>query len=344
MDPLEQYTRIAAELDDFWGRRAADPRYNRPSTIFGHPFILRSNDETLLAALERSARQFSRAEALDLPPFQVQIIVQTPRTAVEPPPDDLTEQIWYTGSGDWLMLRAGPWGHAYVDLARGEATAVIAPELAARPDLVSRALLNTILLNFCLHHGYGLLQAAFLVRDGRGLLLIAPGDSDRAAVALQLVLDGFRLVTADSVHLSPYGALLCGYPVGTMVLREEILTRFPQVHAYLRREHGRTARTFTLDLRQYDPRLVVDSAWPAGVIDIFLLEHHDEERTTIVPADDDEVWEAVLRSSMAFDDAAVWQRNLARITPLLARARAHHLTMGRDLADVVTAVHRLWDS
>lgn len=345
MDPLEQYAQVAAELEDFWGRRAAQPRYSRETAVFGYPVELLSNDEALLAALEDSARQFSQAETQAVRPLQVRLIVQGTPGALEPLPEDLTARAAYTGAGDWLMMRLGPWGSAFVDLARGEATAVLSPELAARPDLVSQALLNTILVNLCVHHGYGQLQAALLVRDGRALLLLAPQDEDTAALALQLVLGGFRLVSDRTVHISPFGAgaLLGGYPVGTMTLREETLARFPQVHAHLRGARGDKTR-FVLDLRRYDPRLVVDKAWPAGVIEICLVGHHAEERTTIFPAGDDEVWDAVLRSSLYYDETAVWQRNLARIAPLVARARAHHLMLGQDTADVLVAINRLWET
>ena len=347
MDPFEQYAQIAAGLQDVWGRRAAAPRFSRAGHVFGHPLLLHSNDEALLAALTHSARLFSEADPLEMSPFQIKLVVQEGSTAVEPLPDTLRERAWYTGEGEWLMIQLGPWGHAYVDLARGEAAAVLSPELAARPDVVSDALLNTIMLNFCLHHGYGLLHAACLVRDGRALLLVAPPESDKSAVALQLALSaGFRLLTDSTVQLSPYGAgaLLCAFPVGTLTLREELLPDFPQVHGFLHSELVGGRRQFTLDLRRYDPRLVVDEAWPAGVIELCLLARSDDDETTIVPATDEEVWEAVLHNSLPYDSPDVWARNLARLTPLLARAGTHHLTIGRDPQDVIAAINRLWES
>jgi hypothetical protein len=347
MDPFEEYTRIAADLQDVWGRRAAAPRYSRAGHVFGRPLLLHSNDEALLAALTHSARLFSAADPLEMPPFEIRLVVQEGPPAAEPLPDTLRERAWQTGAGEWLMIQLGPWGHAYVDLARGEATAVLSPELAARPDVVSDALLNTIMLNFCLHHGYGLLHAACLVRDGRALLLVAPQESDKSAVALQLALSaGFRLLTAGTVQLSPYGAgaLLCAYPVGTLTLREELLPRFPQVHGFLHSELAGGRRQFTLDLRRYDPRLVVDEAWPAGVIELCLLARGDGEETTLVPATDEEVWTAVLHNSLPYDAPEVWGHNLARLTPLLARAGTHHLTIGRDPQDVIDVINRLWES
>jgi hypothetical protein len=279
-------------------------------------------------------------------PFQIRLAVRPARTAVEPPPESLLDRNWYTGAEEWLMIQLGPWGHAHVDLARGEATAVLAPELAARPDIVSHSLLNTILLNFCLHHGYGMLHASCLVRDGRALLLMAPHDSGKSTTALQLVLNGYRLLTDSMVHISPYGAgaLLCGFPVGTIKLREDVLSQFPEVHAHLRRERVRDETKFSLDLRRYDPRLVADQAWPAGVTELCLLRRHDAPHTELAPAGDNEVWQAVLRNSLFYDEPVVWERNLARIAPLLSRARAHHMTIGHNADEIVTAVNRLWAS
>jgi len=343
---MERVAEVAAELEDFWGRRAAAPRYSRGGYVFGHPLQLHSNDEALLAALDHSARHFSHTVPLEIAPFQIRLIVQPSRTAVSPPPGSLLENNWYTGAGEWLMIQLGPWGHAYIDLARGEATAVLSPELAARPDVVSQSLLNTILLNFCLHHGYGMLHASCLVRDGRALLLLAPHDSGKSTTALQLVLNGFRLLTDSMVHISPYGAgaLLCGFPVGTIKLREDVLPQFPQIHSFLRPERVRDETKFNLDLRRYDPRLVVEEAWPAGVIELCLLTRADQERTTIAPASNEEVWGAVLRNSLYYDQPDVWQRNLARIAPVLARAGTHHLTIGRDPQGLLRAMNRLWEN
>ncbi|MFN2136565.1 MAG: hypothetical protein ACK2UK_11460 [Candidatus Promineifilaceae bacterium] len=355
---MDRYSEIDG-LEDFWNRKHTRPRFSTEGHVFGHPFRMAANDRRLLEAARYSMPQFSRAPALARPPFQIQLVSNPERTAAPDPPHSLFDQIWYTGNGDWLMLHLGPWGQAYVDLARREAVVVVAPSLAARPDIISHSVLNTILLNFCLHEGYGMLHASCLVsedpvadsssasRRGRALLLMAPHNTGKSTTALFLILAGYRLLTDSMVHISPFhgtgaAGLLCGFPVGKIKLRHDMVPFFPEVRAALETEQVRDETKYTLDLRQLDPALVVEEAWLPDSLDLCLLSRQDADETSILPATDAEVHNAVLRNSLFFDQASVWERNLAQITPLIEQAGKYHLRIGRDPAAIVRAVDELW--
>jgi hypothetical protein len=349
----DNYRAMPEELEDFWQRRPSEPQYSRNGYVFGYPFQLATNDPQLLEAVAYSAPLFSQAPPLQLPPFQLQFISSMERKPAGPPPDSLFDGIWYTGSGDWLMIHLGPWGHAFVNLASRTATAVLAPSLAARPDVVSHSLLNTVLLNFCLFHGYGMLHASCLERDGRTLLLMAPHNAGKSTTALHLALAGYRLLTDSMVHVSPFHgptgdddqngsfSLLCGFPVGKIKLRRDMLTAFPRLQPLLEAEQVRGETKFRLDLRDVDPELVLERARPCAEVNLCLLRRHDAAHTSIIPAAQDEIWHAALHNTLFYDQDAVWQRNLAQITPLIERANMYHLVIGSDPEGIVAAVNEL---
>lgn len=343
MNALHGYKQIADELEDFWGRRSNNPRFGRDGLVFGHPYRLLSNVESLLTVVDISRAYFSQAPQLNRPPFSVQLVVCASRQNPGPPPDSLFDLITYSGAGSWLMLHLGAWGHAHVDLAQGRAVAVLDPQLGARPDVVAHSLLNTILLNFCLYQGYALLHASCLVRQRKALLLMAPHNSGKSTTALHLIQAGFHLLTDSMVHISPFhkGQLLCGFPVGKIKLRRDVLARFAHLQPLLISEQVRDETKFTLNLRDLYPQKVVEQALDPQEVDLCLLTRQDSEETTIEPATETAVWDAVLQNSLFFDDEAVWKRNLAQITPLLDRARCYHLRIGRDPARITEAVQGL---
>jgi hypothetical protein len=320
---MDRYAAVAIDLEDFWNRRRATPRYSFDGYIFGHPFRLLANDPQLLDAASFSLPLFSQAPPLNLPPFQIQLVVNSEREESGPPPDSLFDRIWYTGAGDWLMIHLGPWGHAYVNMARRESIAVLSPSLAARPELVSHSLLNTILLNLCLYHGYGMLHASCLVRADRALLLMAPHNAGKSTTALHLVLAGYRLLTDSMVHISPFNGQ-----------SDSGLSKKP--------DQGTSIPRPLLDLRRLDPKVVLETAWSPAKIELCLLSRHEAAQTRVISATDEDVWDAALRNSLFYDQESVWQRNLAQITPLIEQSSKHHLVIGSDSSDIVRAIDELW--
>ncbi len=332
-------------LEDFWGRRGAEPQFSREFHIFGREVRLSSNDAGALTAVDHSLSLYSTTNAVDLPPFNIQFLVQSAHLPPGPAPDDLMDYAWYSGQGDWLMIQLGDWGHAFIDLGQGKATAVLSPELAGRPDLVSRCLLNTILLNFCLGNGYGMLHASCLYRDGRALLLIAPHNSGKSTTALRMVMLGYPLLTDSMVHISPHSQelSLMGFPVGRLKLREDVAVQFPQLQPYLSPEPVRDELKYSFDVRDFNPELVMETAVSPDRIDLCLLTRNDTPTTSLAPASETAVWDAIMANSLYFDSIEIWRKNLAQIHRCLDNARCHHLSIGTDTDLLIGVVERLWE-
>ena len=339
----------AGELEDFWGRRANQPGHRRAFHVFGHPALLASNEAAVLAALDHSLPLFSRAPELDRPPFTLEVIVR-PTGA---PPGESVEgaagHLQYTGTGEWIAIHLGPWGQAFAQPATGWAVALIAPELAARPDLLSLTLLNTLLLNFCLANGYGMLHASCLWRDERALLLMAPHNSGKSTTALRLILAGYGLVSDSMIHVVPEreageGPLLAGFPTRRIKLRADMLDAFAALRPHTRPERVREETKYVLDVARLDPARVVTDAVRPSRATLCLLSRTEQAATTWRPATSEEIAAAVVSNSLFYDTAGVWRRNLAAIDRLLARTRGYHLAIGRDPQQLVAAVEQLWEA
>ena len=339
------YARHAPRLEDFWSRRANEPRFERELRLFGRPVQLLSNDAGVLRAGDFSEPLYSAAAPVDAAPFVVQLLVGPSPTPLEPAPENLMARIQYMGAGGWLAMQLGAWGHCQVDLAGGQALAVLSTELAAQPELVSRCLLNTVFNNLLTAAGLAMLHATSLARGDRALLLMAPHGSGKSTAALRLALAGFPLMSDSQVYLSDVGGALAltGFPVGRIKLRHDMLPDFPGLRALLTPEEVRSETKYGLDLRRVDPALVRASAVIPSLVDLCLLTRHDRPETALTPAAPAEALETAIQNSLHYDRAEAWSGNVALIQRLIAAARCHHLVVGTDPKSLLAVARGLWE-
>ncbi len=340
MDFESLYARHAAQLEDFWGRRDNEPTHERAFRVFGHAVRLASNQAGVLAAADFSAPLYSEAPPVDTPPLVIELVVRAAPQPLDPLPANLFSHIQYTGAGDWLAIQLGAWGHCQVDLAAGRALAVLSPELAGQPEVVSRCLLNTVLNNLLTARGLSMLHATSLVQGSRVLLLIAPHGTGKSTTALRLALAGYPLMSDSQVYVSamPEGLLLTGFPVGRVKLRRDMLSDFPNLRDLLEPEEVRGETKFTLDLRRLDPRLVRETTVAPERVELCLLTRQDAAATTLRPADRAEVLDVAMLNSLHYDDADAWRPNVANIERLVDLAHWHHLAVGTDAASLLDTI------
>jgi hypothetical protein len=344
MDSESLFAQYRDRLEDFWQRRRNVPRFVRQIHLFGQRVRFRSNEEGVLSAVDHCLPLYSKAPAVPHAPFEIQLVVQPAPVWAGPPPENLFDYIQYSGDAQWLMMQLGSWGHCYMDLALRRATAVLAPELAAHPELVALCLLNTVITNLFIASGYGMLHASCLFRQGRAVLLMAAHNSGKSTTALRLALAGYPLLCDSMIFLPPADEelLLLGFPVGKVKLREDMVAAFPQAESLLESEAVREETKYSFDLRHLDPNLVHEEAVCPLAIDLCLLARGEGEDTTLAWASRASVMEAVMHNSIFYDTAEVWQRNLASINRLIDRARWHHLVIGSEPERLVATIAGLW--
>lgn len=354
------YNRYESYLEDFWGRRDNELRFRRTFSIFGCPVELSSNDKQVLAVVDHSAPLYSTAPPVERPVsekrvspigvetsgndrgvFHIRFVVRPPAHDPGPPPEHPFEHIQYTGEGSWINLLFGAWGNIYADLRAGIATAVITPQLAARPDLISRGLLNTLLNNYLTTNGFAMFHATGLVRNGRLMMLMAPHNSGKSTTALRLTLSGkFQLLSDSQIYVTntARGLQLTGFPVGRGKLRRDMLSHFPEIHPLLTPEQVRDETKYVLDLHQLNPSLVCHHAVYPTHIDLCLLKRIGQPETFIQEATFEETWEVIMLNSLHYDNSDVWEENLRLIEPLVKRARLFHLEIGTEGDGIVEAI------
>ncbi len=328
------------QLEDFWQRRANALHFRHEVRPFGHALVVESNEEGLFTAVDLALQNYSQTNQTKPPLGALQLVVQPMRQPPGPAPDDLMQQITYSGSADWLMMQLGGWGVAHLDLAKKRGTAVLSPPLAARPELVAQCVLQTLLLNLIISHGYGMLHASCLVRDGVALLLLAPHNTGKSTTALRLALAGFRLLTDSMVFVDGDG-FLHGYPVGLAKLRGDMVDQFPELRPFLQPEVVRQETKYRVDLRSVNPDFVWETAVRSRKIILCLLSRHEQEATVVEEVGEAELIQAILHNSLYVDQPQVWRQNVSNLEKMLGGGTAVALKLGDAQEYVVAAIESL---
>ena len=337
------FARFEQQLTDFWDRRQNAPTYARTFTVFGRQVKLTTNEEEVILAADFSQHLFSSAPFVGDKSYNIQINVQTFPISPGPLPNNLFDHIQYSGHDHWLAMQLGGWGHCQIDLAAGEALAVLSTELGDRPDYISRYLLNTILTNFMISSGLGLLHSTAVYRDGQLLMMMAGHNSGKSTTALHLTLAGYAFVSDSQIYIEQgsEGLSLYGFPVGRVKLRQDMLPKFPRLESYLQSEPVRRETKFRLDLHLVDPQFVHDNVMRPEKIHLCLLSRNGRDKTELSVADSREALAVAMVNSLYYDASGVWQKNFEQIEQLVQQADCYNLAVGTDVDDIIRVVDRL---
>jgi len=340
----ELYRAHAHLMEDFWSRRLNASQYERTIHVFGQPVLFDSNHAGALESATLAQHMYSTSDARDESPWRVHLTVHDSEPEPSPPPERLIDQVDYTGADDWLSIRLGAWGDCLVDMKRAEAHAVLSSSLAERPDLICRVLLNTILNNFCTRHGYSMLHASALVRDGQILVLQAPHGTGKSTTALRLLLNGYQLLSDSQVYLCERDAALWmgGFPMGRIKLRSDMLPLFPALAAEAEEEPIRDEIKHRVDLRRVAPALIRQEMIQIRRVEFCLLERWDRSESKIEPLAEEELWPEIMVNSLHYDTPEVWNENLRRVDLMLRKANLHRLRIGTSEDEIVKTVDQLW--
>jgi hypothetical protein len=229
-------------------------------------------------------------------------------------------------------------------MQRGEAHAVLSPSLAARPEQVCQVLVNTILTNLITRHGYSMLHASALIKEGDILLLQAPHGTGKSTTALRLLLHGYRLLSDSMVYIGERKneLWLGGFPVGLIKLRTDILPLFPEMAAEAQEEPVRNETKHRVELRRVDPELVYRQMIRIRHVAYCLLERWDRSGSALEPLSEEELWPEIMANSLHYDSPELWVQNLARIERMLDHAELHRLRIGSSKEEIIETVKRVW--
>jgi hypothetical protein len=340
----ELYHQYNGQIEDFWSRRANAPIYERLIHVFGHPVLFDSNQANVLDSAALAERMYSISEAQRQPAWRVHLTVHDPDPNPAPPPERLVDLVHYTGADDWLSIDLREWGNCFVNMGRGQAYAVLSSSLAEKPEQVCQLVLNTILNNFATRHGYSMLHASALTKDGRILVLQAPHGTGKSTTALRLLLKGYKLLSDSQIYLGERdGALwMGGFPVGRIKLRTDMLPLFPAFAAEAKQEPVRNETKHRVDLIRVDPALAHREMIEIGRVEYCLLERWDKRKSKLESLSEEDLWPEIMVNSLHYDTAELWNENLRRVALLVRKATLHRLHIGTSEDDILKTVNQLW--
>ena len=338
------YRRHQHRMEDFWSRRTNAPSYEKTIHVFGHPVIFDSNHEGVLDAAAIAEQMYSAWDGFDENVWRVHLTIHDADPIPAPPPERLIDLVHYTGADDWLSIDLRDWGHCFVDMKRGEAHAVLASALAAKPQLVCQVLINTILNNVATRHGFSMLHASALIKDKHILVLQAPHGTGKSTTALRLLLQGYQLLSDSQIYLAKRDEALWmgGFPIGRIKLRTDMLPLFPALAVKTQAEAVRNETKHRVDLTQVDASLAQLDMIQVQRVEFCLLERWDEAESKIEPLSEDELWHEIMVNSLHYDTPELWKENLQRVELLLRNAKLHRLRIGTSEAEIIKTVNQLW--
>jgi hypothetical protein len=342
----ELYRQHQHRMEDYWSRRANAPRYEKTIHVFGQPVVFDSNHERVLEAATLAEQMYSTWDVHEHEVWRVHLTVHDPVPLPGVVPERLIDRVHYAGAADWLTIDLRGWGHCFVDMKRGEAHCILSSALAEKPQLVCQVLLNTILNNFATRHGFSMLHASALVKDGHILILQAPHGTGKSTTALRLLLNGYQLLSDSQIYLAERSSELWmgGFPIGRIKLREDMLPLFPALAAQAQAEPVRDETKHRLDLTRVDPALARLDMIRVERVEFCLLERWDKLESVLEPLSEEELWPEIMVNSLHYDTPELWNENLPRVDLLLRKSKLHRLRIGAMEAEILKTVNRIWQT
>jgi hypothetical protein len=287
---------------------------------------------------------YSTWGSLDDSTWHVHLTVHDPDPKPAPAPERLVDLIQYAGAGDWFSIDLREWGNCFVDMDRCEAHVILASALAENPEQVCQLSINTILNNFLTRHGYSMLHASALVKDGNILVLQAPHRTGKSTTALRLLLNGYQLLSDSQIYLGERDGEIWmgGFPVGRIKLRTDMLPLFPEMVAEAKTEPVRNEIKHRVDLMRVDPAAAVRHMIPLQRVEYCLLERWDKPESQIEPLSEEGLWPEIMVNSLHYDTPEVWEENLRRVDRMLRTANLHRLRIGTSEEEIIKTVNELW--
>ncbi len=322
-------TPLTTAPPDFWGRQAHAPHHRFESAPGGTPLTITANSPEVLPAAHLSAGRFSRSEARVGQAMCLNLVVRSQTTP--PVPDDWPERLVYSGTGRWLTVAGGEWGHGFADLATREAQIFLSPALAAQTALVSRYFIDHYVLNF-LFADWAMLHASGVVDPaGAGLILfVGAHNIGKSTTALRLLRAGYQFL-ADGMALARFHGqqlLIGGYPIGEVKLRDDVRAAWPEYAGEAVRV--REQRKTVVNLRAVHPRQIIEAVLAPTTVHLCFTERGEDRLTTIAPLAPSRAEHWLAANTVFWDEPTRLAFNTQTLQRLLAMAHLHHLRLGHD--------------
>jgi len=248
-------------------------------------------------------------------------------------------------SGDRLIVRTDG-AQAEVNVANGRGrlglTPACAVEEARGPTQTFTHLVGIVLVGLMQAAGWVSLHAAVLVRNGRGVMLLAESDAGKSTTAFQLVRQGWQFVSDDSVLLRETDR---GVEALSMrphfCLDAESERHFPELSGRDWPEMVRDEVKWRVDAEVLYPERFVSSCRPSAIV---LPSMTGAAHSTLAPMSPRSVVPALLQQSgfrLAIGSERA-ERHFRLIGQILQQCATYRFGAGRDVLEDGPRVARLF--
>jgi len=279
--------------------------------------------------------QVERTERVPSPPPDVQRVGESERTGIAVGLSD--ERLMFRTRGAAATVNL-PEGRARLSLDRG-----FILEEPRGPTLAFTHLVGFVLMGLAQAAEWVSLHAAVLVRDGRGVLLLAESDAGKSTTAYQLVRQGWQFVSDDSVLLRE-----TNHGIEALSMRPHFCLdagserHFPELGGHDWPEMVRDEIKWRVDVERLYPGRFVPSCQPQAIV-MPAISDAAQSRLTPVPAQT--LIPALLQQSgfrlTAGSERA--GRHFQLIGTLLRQCAAYRFCGGRDVLEDGGRVRRLFE-
>ncbi|HZO89765.1 MAG TPA: hypothetical protein VFB38_15660 [Chthonomonadaceae bacterium] len=204
----------------------------------GLAFQIRSNDASVLAALQRRLRHFRiLREPLAELCFVLERVSQESDLPITKPPGPLRPvydlkmgEVVYSATADQLYIRYGDNVRCVCDPEKGRTHIAFRPYREQEVWLVSHPLFTLPLLELCKRHQRYSLHAAGLCLQNKGILLPGTSGAGKSTLTLALLRAGFDFLGDDQIFLSQDsgGIRMLAFP-DEVDITEETAGFFPEL-------------------------------------------------------------------------------------------------------------------
>lgn len=244
---------------------------------------------------------------------------------------------------DALVLSCGE-SSVVVRPTTGTATATL-PDVHAAPSEQRRSLLfHLIVLSLVIllrYRGWYALHAAALVRNGRGMLLVAGSGCGKSTVTLSLVRSGWKYVSDDTVLLRAERDHVQAHSFRrTCCVDPPTVAHFPELNAETRPASLSDAAKWQLDIESVYPDRFRDTCTPCVLV---LPSVVDVSYSSVEPTDNISALAAIAHQGGMFltPDPDVAGDHLDTLGQLIGQSSAYRLHAGRDALEAPDTLPRL---
>ena len=249
-------------------------------------------------------------------------------------------------SGDRLIVRTDG-AQAEVDVANGRGrlglTPACAVEEARGPTQTFTHLVGIVLVGLTQAAGWVSLHAAVLVRNRRGVMLLAESDAGKSTMAFQLVRQGWQFVSDDSVLLRETDRGIEALSMRPHFCLDAGSERhFPELTGQDWPEMVRDEVKWRVDVEQLYPGRFLPSCQPHAVV---MPAISDAAESRLAPVAAHTLLPALLQQSgfVLIAGSKHASRHFELIGRLLQQCATYRFGGGRDVLEDGRRVHRLFE-